>query len=170
MASWYGSRAIAGLAYLAAFRRRLAADRGMTPHGVRGLSRAQYPLSGPQGVRGDGKAPRILRKGPIPLLPFIEVLAAEQVKVQVKHRLPRLRAVADHDAECVFHAELARDLADREQQVAEQRLVLRLRVREPRDLLLGDDEDMDRRLRVDVLEGEAQLVLVDDVRRAARAR
>ena len=83
------------------------------------------------------------------------MLAAEQVQVKVEHGLAGFRAVTDHDPERVVHAELPRDPADREQQVAEQCLIPGLGVREARNLLLRNDEDMYRRLRMDVVERQA---------------
>src|SRR5215813_891873 len=83
-------------------------------------------LCGTGGCGGNGKVPRIFRKGPIPpapLLSLVKPLAGKNVQVEVKNRLARRRAVADHDAECIFDTKLAGDLAYGEQQMAEQRLI-----------------------------------------------
>jgi hypothetical protein len=49
--------------------------------------------------------------------------------------------------------------------VTEQRLVARMRLADARDRFLGDDEDVRGRLRFDVVEGEHEVVFIDDLRR-----
>ena len=85
--------------------------------------------------------------------------------MQVKHALARPLAVVHHQAEGVAHALLLGDARRRVQQVAEDIAILRAGVRQPGDGLLGDHQDMHRRLRVDVPEGQAAIILIDDVGR-----
>ncbi len=49
-----------------------------------------------------------------------------------------------------------------EYQVTEKALVRRGGFGDPRDFLLWDDQEMDRRLRVDVVEGETSVILEND--------
>src|SRR5262245_27616201 len=79
----------------------------------------------------------------VPLSALAKAPAREYVQVQVKHRLARLRTVADYHAKGIFDAELTSDLSHGEHEVAEQRLVIRGRVGKARDLLLRDKQDMD---------------------------
>src|SRR5690242_1198580 len=75
-------------------------------------------------------------------------------------RLPGVRAVVDHQPIAVAQALAARDLRRREQHPAEQQSVLRLRRPDPRDGLARYDQDVRRRLRLDVAKTDAVLVLV----------
>src|SRR5262245_59455947 len=95
----------------------------------------------------------------------IQLAAGEDVQVQMEYALARLGAVVHHETECIAHAELLRHFAGRKQQVPEQSLVLAACARQPVDLFLWDEQDMRRRLRIDVAEGQAQVVLIDDVGR-----
>src|SRR5262249_13228809 len=89
--------------------------------------------------------------------------AAEQMQVEVWHRLPRLLQAVQHQAIAVAQAQLRRQLRRHQVQVAQQRLVLFLHVGVGRNHLLRDDQDVDRRLRIDIAKRQALIVLVDDV-------
>jgi hypothetical protein len=83
--------------------------------------------------------------------------------VQVKHALPGLRPVVDRETKGILHAQLPRDLVGGEQQVAKERLVFFPGVGEPRDFLLGNDQDVRGRLGIDIAKSETQIVFVHDV-------
>jgi hypothetical protein len=56
------------------------------------------------------------------------------VQVQVKHRLPRTSTAVHHHPEGIAHPELPRHPACRQHQPAQQRLMLRCGIGEPRNL------------------------------------
>ena len=109
-------------------------------------------LGGKQDFHDDSSSARRPPEGP----------AAEQVQVQVRHRLAGPLLAVEDQPIAVRQAQLLRQLRRDQVQMAEQLAVLRLDVRVGRDDLARDDEDVDRRLRVDVVEGDAVVVLVDD--------
>ncbi len=80
--------------------------------------------------------------------------------MEMEHRLAGASAVVRHDPE-VGEAALLRDRRSAGRERAEKRLVVRRDVRQLRDVFLGDDEHVRRRLGGDVLEREEALVLVD---------
>ena len=82
--------------------------------------------------------------------------------VEVRHGFAGVGAVVDHEAEAVVELEFFRDLAGDEEQVAEDRLIFRGGFADARDRFFGDDEQVDRRLRLDVVEDDAAVVLVFD--------
>src|SRR5215470_12684734 len=86
---------------------------------------------------------------------------AEHVHVQMLHFLPPDAPGIDDRPVAVGRALLARE-APRERENPSQNLgILQRRVRERSDMALRNHHEMHRRLRVDVLEGEDILVLVD---------
>jgi hypothetical protein len=87
--------------------------------------------------------------------------AAEEVDVDVVHGLAAVFSGVDDSAIALRESLDARDLGSGPMQVAEQRVVLLLCVRNGGDVLSRDDKDVHRRLRLDVGEGVAVLILVD---------
>jgi hypothetical protein len=86
--------------------------------------------------------------------------------VQVRDGFSGVAAAIDDGAEaaCVDSA-LACDCGGGDKQVAEQCGIVRFCVAEACDDALGDDEDVDGGLRIDVFNGKALIVFEDDFRR-----
>lgn len=87
---------------------------------------------------------------------------AEQVDVKVGDALAAVGTVVDHDAEAPRELEPGGELTRREEKVAEEGLVAGLSQTDPVDASLGDHQHMDRSLRIDVMDGDALIVLVLD--------
>src|SRR5690606_39167368 len=76
-----------------------------------------------------------------------------------------MRTVVDGDAEAgVRDAFTAGDLSGGEEQMAERGGILRTGLRDPWDRPARDDEDVDGGLRGNIAEGDADIILMDDVR------
>ena len=91
--------------------------------------------------------------------------AAEHVDVQVRDGLAPIGAVIDRDAETgVADAFLAGDGSSGEQEVAQKGSVFRFGFADAWDHGFRYDEEMGGRLGVDVAEGDALIILVDDLR------
>jgi len=88
--------------------------------------------------------------------------AAENVKVQVRDGFAGVGSVVEDEAESVFEAELFGDFPSFEEQMSKDGVVRHLSFRDARDGLLGDDQDVHRRLRFDVVESDHPVVLVND--------
>ena len=98
-----------------------------------------------------------------------EGAAAEDVAVEMGDGFPAVAAVVQHEPVAgIGEAELARDLGRLEEQMTEQGLVVRPGKTDAGDGFLGHDEDVDRRLRLDVVEDDALVVLVLDLRALRR--
>eukprot|EP00308_Calcidiscus_leptoporus_P018215 CAMPEP_0119353708 /NCGR_PEP_ID=MMETSP1334-20130426/2816_1 /TAXON_ID=127549 /ORGANISM="Calcidiscus leptoporus, Strain RCC1130" /LENGTH=193 /DNA_ID=CAMNT_0007367061 /DNA_START=277 /DNA_END=859 /DNA_ORIENTATION=- len=82
----------------------------------------------------------------------------------VVDRLRPVLAVVDDCAEAGTEAEGCRDLLDLDHHMAQQRGVALLHVLQHVDRLLRDEQNVDGGLRAHVVEGEAQVVLVHDLR------
>ena len=80
----------------------------------------------------------------------------------MRNGLTRVRAVVHHESKSVLKIQLFCDLAGNEEQVAEQGLVRGSGFANARNDLLWYDQQMDRRLRLDVMQHEAVFVLVLD--------
>ena len=65
----------------------------------------------------------------------------------------------------VIHAELPGDFPRRQQQRSQRGLIFSRRITHPRDHLARNDEHVMRRLRIDVVDGDARIIFIDDVRR-----
>lgn len=85
--------------------------------------------------------------------------------MQMGHGLTGMRPVVDHEPIAVGEIELLRDIASREEQVPEHRLIVRDCLADARYRLLRDDQQMGRRLWLDIVDHEAKLVLVFDLGR-----
>lgn len=86
----------------------------------------------------------------------------EQMDMKVRHRLARVRAMIDCEAEATGESELLRHHAGHHEQMAEHGLVGRLSFADPGDDTLGYDQQMNGRLRLNVMDDDAELVLVFD--------
>ncbi len=80
--------------------------------------------------------------------------------VQVRDGLAAMRAIVDHDAKALREIELAGHGRSGQQQVAEEGLVVCIRFSNTREVGLGNHKQVHRRLRLDVVDDNAVLVLV----------
>lgn len=94
-----------------------------------------------------------------------QVPSAEDVAVQMRHGFASVRAVVDHQPVAAFQIQFLRNLGGFEQQMAEQLVVVRRGLGDARHALFRENQNMHRRLRGDVADGEDQIVLINDVRR-----
>ena len=88
--------------------------------------------------------------------------------MHVRNGFARIRAMIDDQSESfapVFDAELVRDLARGEEQGSELRLILGGCIPYPWNRLARHDENMNRSLRRDVIEGTDKLVFIDNAGR-----
>lgn len=86
--------------------------------------------------------------------------------MKVGDGLAAIRAVVDDEPEAGVRNALATgDVGCGEEQVADQRLLRGVGFRDAKDGLTRHDQDVNRSLWSDVTEGDALLVLVNDVRR-----
>src|SRR2546422_3079505 len=89
----------------------------------------------------------------------------QKVDVHVVHNLASLWAAVHSQPIPALGQSLGlTDRAGREKTAAEDLGILALHRHDRGDVALGHDEEMDRRLRVDILEGQNRIVLVLDVR------
>jgi hypothetical protein len=89
------------------------------------------------------------------------VASAEDVDMEMIDRLASIGPGIDHHAVAVSQAFVAGNLRGRQQHVAEQRGMFLAGVRQGGDMFAGHHQKVHRRLRIDIAEGAAQLVLVD---------
>ena len=81
------------------------------------------------------------------------------------HAFAGVRAVVENEPETFFvQPKFARDFTCFQEQMAQHLMILRLGLGNSRDWFLGDDEYVCGRLRVDVIEGQHQVVFINDVR------
>ena len=92
-----------------------------------------------------------------------ERTATQDVDVEVRDGFAAVRAVVDHEAEAGGEVEFTGHRAGGEQQVTEQRLVIGRSGADAGDDLFRDDEEVGGRLRRDVVEDDAEVVLVLDL-------
>lgn len=83
--------------------------------------------------------------------------------MQVRDGLAAVRAVIDYEAEAFGEIEFAGNLAGDGEHMAEDGFVSWSGFSDARDNFLRDDEQVHRRLRLDVVEDEALIVLVFDL-------
>ena len=87
--------------------------------------------------------------------------AAEEVEVEVVDGLAAIGAGVDDDAVAVGEILPAGDFGGGGEEVAEEGCVVGSGMGQGGDVTLGDDEDVDGGLGVDVREGEGVVVLVE---------
>ncbi len=83
--------------------------------------------------------------------------------MEVRNGFAGLFAMVDDNAEAVATAGLAGNFAGGEQQVAEQRFVFGGSFPDARDRFLRNDQEVNGSLRIDVFNGGATIVFVDDL-------
>ena len=83
--------------------------------------------------------------------------------MQMKYALSGRSSIIHHEAEGIRYALLHGDLAGGKQQMSEHRLVPRSGIHKTRQRGFGDNQDMHRRLRVDITKCQAKLILENDV-------
>jgi hypothetical protein len=93
-----------------------------------------------------------------------EMPATEQVDVEMKYRLSCSRTYVEYRAVSVLDISLARDLSRRQVTASDHLGIANLRFLQTSKMFLWDHEDMRRRLRIDVFDGEHVLVLIDFLR------
>jgi hypothetical protein len=89
-----------------------------------------------------------------------ELAAGQDMEMQVVHRLAGVLAAVGDDPEALVEPILRGDFCDRLEAFGHERGIVRRDLSRAGDVLLGYDENMDRRLRVQVVEGEDVVVLV----------
>ncbi len=95
-----------------------------------------------------------------------ERLAAENMPMNMEYQLPGIAAAIVHQTVAgLLESRLLGDLFGGQQQIAEQRLILRLAIIHCGDVLLGDDKQMDRRLRLNIVKSADKIVFVNFARR-----
>ena len=86
--------------------------------------------------------------------------------MQVRHRFATVRAVVDDEPVAgFFPAEFGSAFGGFEQEMAEQFLIVRLRFGDARNRLLWKNQNVRRGLRIDVVNGEDEVVFKNDLRR-----
>lgn len=93
--------------------------------------------------------------------------ATDDMDVQMVNTLSTMRTIIDNQAETARHqAFLMGNLLSREHQMAQKFLLVLSRIAQTVEaiLVLWNHQKVNRALRVDVAEGQANVILVDDVR------
>jgi hypothetical protein len=93
------------------------------------------------------------------------VAAAQQVQMEMVDGLTAFHAGVRHDAVTLGEAFFAGDLRCDPEQMAEQVALAFAGLMDRANVFAGDDEDVDRRLRIDVGKGVDAIVLKDSGRR-----
>jgi len=84
----------------------------------------------------------------------------QHMQMQMIHGLPAIGTAVDHHAKAARRMLLA-DLSRTMQQMPKHRIIRRLHMSQRRNLALGNDEDVHRRNRRNIMERKTQLVLKD---------
>src|SRR5207248_776880 len=92
----------------------------------------------------------------------MKIAAAQEVQVQMGYGLAGALLTIDHQAIPLGDAELLRQLGGDKVKVAEQLAVLGLDIGVRGDDLTRDDQDVHRRLGIDIPKRQAAVVFVDD--------
>ena len=90
--------------------------------------------------------------------------AAQQMQVQMIHRLPSIIARVYNDPVTAVQLLHACDLYRRGHQLAHQRTIFRLHLRGRDNVLLRNDQQMLRSLRIDIGKADADFVFIHTVR------
>ena len=87
---------------------------------------------------------------------------AQQMKMQMENGLTRVRSRIDDDTEATLgYALLPRQLCNHRKNLADNGLVVRLQIQNRGDMLARHNQDMDRRLRTDVPEGDDSIISIN---------
>jgi hypothetical protein len=89
----------------------------------------------------------------------------QQMQMQMIHRLAAVRTRVDHHTIASGESRRTRNLRCRCEQMSQQGSVLPLRMGLRGNVLPGDNQKMHRRLRVDIREAQALLILIQALRR-----
>lgn len=85
--------------------------------------------------------------------------------MQMRHGFARVRPVVKHEAiAALLEAEFLSDFSSFKQQVTKNLVILGLGFGDAHNGLLGDDQNVGWRLRLDVAEGAHQIIFIDNVR------
>ena len=91
-------------------------------------------------------------------------LSSQQVEVEVKDDLPAFAVAVQYQAEAPLgDTLLSGDAVRHQEEVPKESIITLACIKERREMPAGNNQDVDRRLRVDVLEGHRFFVLVDDL-------
>ncbi len=90
--------------------------------------------------------------------------------MQMRHAFTCVRSAVDHDSIAAGEFQLLRHVARNQKQFAEQRGVLIGRVRKTRNGFFRHDQDMHRRLGIDVVKRNRVLIFPNDFGRNLRGR
>ena len=91
--------------------------------------------------------------------------AAQKMNMQMVDRLAAIGSHIDHGTVSLIQPQLLGDFLRHQQQVSHQISVLAPNVGQRTNLLTWNDQDVNGRLRTDIVEREAQLVLIHNVSR-----
>ena len=83
--------------------------------------------------------------------------------MQVRHGFTGIRAAVDHDAETAFEIELLRHLRGDDEQMTNDRSIRFDDLADALYYFFGYNEQMDRRLRIDVVDDDAAIVFELDL-------
>jgi hypothetical protein len=92
-----------------------------------------------------------------------KIPAAEQVQVQMGDRLAGALLAINHESVTIGQSQLPRQLGRDQVQVTDQVAILRLKIGVGRNHFPWNEQYVDRRLRIDVMKGDALLVFVDQL-------
>jgi hypothetical protein len=89
--------------------------------------------------------------------------ARQDVKMEMKNILAGRRPIVDHKTESVIDSLVSGNLPRLDHQMAEQTVILSRAVRQFGYRLFGNQQKMNRRLRINILEGQAKVVFVHNI-------
>jgi len=90
----------------------------------------------------------------------LHVPPADQMDMNVEHGLPRFRSHVEDSAVAVFDSALASDGGGGQVKASDELCVFRLSFFQATNMLLGNNQNVRGRLRIDVLEGDRVLVFI----------
>jgi hypothetical protein len=94
------------------------------------------------------------------------VTTSEHMEMHVEHRLSCIPPDIGHDSISGLRKPmLMRDLLAKQQEASQQVAIFMRRIMERRHVAFGDDQDMNRRLRIDVAECQRMFILKDNISR-----
>lgn len=83
--------------------------------------------------------------------------------MEVGNRFATMRAVVNHDAESGVEFQFAGEITGGEEEVTKEGLIFRRGFADSCDEFLGDDQHVDGGLRLHVVKGDAEIILVCDL-------
>ena len=91
--------------------------------------------------------------------------SAQHMQMQMIHRLSAIGPGIDDYSIAVIQMQRPRQLRRHRHQMSQQRRMLRQRIRQRSDVLLRNYKQVNRRLRMDVVEGNRQRIVMNTLRR-----